>query len=100
MKYFNREVLLREINTIGMSTFVKYYQYFKNLTYSRQEIIGIMRNNEVYKESSINTKVSMGVKIFKQKKDEAVLNIIVDAKNVDEATRNQAKKLLSKVSSP
>jgi hypothetical protein len=100
MEYYTREVLLREINTIGMGTFVKYYKYFTNVVYSRQEIISIMRNNEVYKETSLNTKVSMGIKIVKEKKIQAVLKIIIDAKNVDELTRNQAKLLLNKISCP
>jgi len=82
------------IKTIGMKTFVEYYDNFKNN--SLQEITHYMNLHENYAPNSIRTKVSVGKKIFKENMEIQALEIISKSERVEEQIREKALKLLNK----
>jgi len=84
------EELLR---TIGKSTFVKYYKQLKNK--SLQEVKHLMKISENYATNSLNTKTSVGKKIFREGLERKALKIIIESKNVNDQTRIKAHELLS-----
>ncbi|WP_169941652.1 hypothetical protein [Campylobacter sp. RM15925] len=90
----NKEALLEDLRRIGMKTFVEYYICFVDPYFSRQKIIEKMRSNENYKDTSLNTKVSAGLKIAKQNQAIDALRIISNSKMVECEIRNKALELL------
>jgi len=82
------------IKTIGMKTFVQYYDKYKNN--SVQEIIQYMKKHENYSINSIRTKASTGKRIFRENMEKSALEIISKSERVDEQIKNEAKKLLNK----
>ena len=94
LKIKNEYSLIRDINTIGKSTFIKYLDMFKSSDKSRQEIINIMRKSENYSENTLNTKVSIGIKICRDNNIKEALEIIIKAKNITDSLRLKAKELL------
>jgi hypothetical protein len=82
------------IKTIGMATFVKYYEYFSSDNYSVGEIKQKMKTDEKYTENSRNTKASMGKRIFKENLEQEALKLIAQSDNVDNETKGDAKKYL------
>ncbi|MDR2701021.1 MAG: GIY-YIG nuclease family protein [Spirochaetaceae bacterium] len=82
------------IKTIGMKTFVQYYDKFKNN--SVQEIIQYMKLHEKYTINSIRTKTATGKRIFKNNLERKALEIISKARNVEEMIKKEALILLNK----
>ena len=82
------------LNSIGKSTFVKYYDKFFLEQYSVQNIIQIMNLLENYTNNSLNTKASIGKRIFREHLEQEALIAITHAERVDEVTRNEAQLLL------
>jgi hypothetical protein len=88
--------LLRKIQTVGMETFVKYYDYFSSSSYSRQNIYSYIKQNENYEKTSLDTKVSVGLAIIRDGFGEQALKIISKAKRIEDELRKKALDLLSK----
>lgn len=88
--------LLRKIQTVGMETFVKYYEYFSSSSYSRQDIYSYIKQNENYEKTSLDTKVSTGLAIIRDGFGEQALKIISKAKRIEDKLRKKALDLLSK----
>ena len=80
------------IRTIGMKTFVDYYDKLKNN--SVNEIIDYMKLHENYAINSIRTKASTGKRIFRENLNLNALEIISKSDRVDNKTREGALKLL------
>jgi len=80
------------IKTVGMKTFVEYYNKFKNN--SLKEIIEYMKSHENYKINSINTKASTGKMIFKYNMERQALEIISKSERVENIIKEKAIKLL------
>jgi hypothetical protein len=81
------------IKTIGMKTFIKYYDKFKNN--SLQEIKNYMKLHENYGLNSIRTKASTGKKIFRENMEKQALEIISKSERVEYPTKKEAIKLLN-----
>jgi len=82
------------IRTIGMKTFIQYYDKFKGI--ELKEIIDHMRLHENYRSSSIRTKASTGKRIFREKLEKQALEIISKSEKADKQTINGALELLKK----
>jgi len=80
------------IKTIGMKTFINYYDKLKNE--SLQAIIQYMKDHENYKINSINAKASTGKRIFKFGLEKQALEIISKSERIDNEIRDEAIKLL------
>lgn len=84
--------LIRTLNSVGKSTFVKYYYCFKDK--SRDECIA--QFDEDYTNKAKSTRTGHAQRIFREKKNLEALEIIINSGRVDEVTREQAKQILLK----
>lgn len=93
----------RLINSIGVSTFVKYFNEFSKLyegDVSKSEIRDLfIENSEPWNDSSITTKINVGLKIFTLKQEIKALEHIVNIKKTSnipdgESVKERALKLL------
>lgn len=82
--------LVRTLNSIGKSTFVKYYYCFKNK--SREECIAQFDEN--YTDKAKRTRTGHAQRIFREKKSLEALEIIIKSNRVDDATRSKAKEIM------
>ena len=82
--------LIRTLNSVGKSTFVKYYYCFKDK--SRDECIA--QFDEDYTDKAKSTRTGHAQRIFRENKNLEALEIIIKSERVDEATRKQAKQIL------
>ena len=84
--------LIRVLNSVGKSTFVKYYYNFKNL--SRNECVS--KFEEDYTDKAKSTRTGHAQRIFRENKHIEALQIIINSNRVDLKTRNAAKGILTK----
>ena len=89
--------LLRDLHTVGFSTFVKYFEYYVNPQYSTSDIRAMLLRSGQYKVNSCNTKASVGKSIVNKGLGVAALQIIANANNADVQTIQNAKALLSTI---
>jgi hypothetical protein len=82
------------LKSIGMKTFIKYYDKFYLEQYSVQDIIQIMGLLESYTYNSLRTKASAGKRIFREHLEREALTAIAQAEKVDESTKKEAQILL------
>lgn len=83
----------RNIQTVGMKTFVDYYYDFEKLTV--QEIIELFEQSESWTDNSNQTKASVGKAIFKEHSQKETLELI-SSSNADEDTIRKAKEIYKK----
>ncbi|MBQ9845901.1 MAG: hypothetical protein IJO54_07450 [Oscillospiraceae bacterium] len=82
--------LLRVLNSVGKSIFVKYYYNFKNK--SRDAcIIGFEEN---FTDNAKSTRTGHAQRIFRENKNIEALEIIVSSNRVDDFTRKKAIEIL------
>lgn len=84
--------LIRTLNSVGKSTFVKYYYCFKDK--NRDECIA--QFDEDYTDKAKSTRTGHAQRIFRENKNLEALEIIINSGRVDEVTREQAKQILLK----
>ena len=84
--------LIRVLNSVGKSTFVKYYYNFKNL--SRDECIS--KFVEDYTDKAKSTRTGHAQRIFRENKHIEALEIIINSDRVDYITHSRAKEILYK----
>lgn len=82
--------LIRTLNSIGKSTFVKYYYSFKDK--SREECIAQFDEN--YTDKAKSTRTGHAQRIFRENKNLDALEIIIKSNRVDDATRTKAKEIM------
>ena len=82
--------LVRVLNSVGKSTFVKYYYNFKDK--SRAECI--MLFDEDFTDKAKGTRTGHAQRIFRENKHLEALTIIADSNRVDDATRKRATEIL------
>ena len=82
--------LVRVLNSVGKSTFVKYYYNFKDK--SRDECI--MLFDEDFTDKAKSTRTGHAQRIFRENKHIEALTIIAGSNRVDDATRKRAMELL------
>jgi len=83
--------LVRTLNSVGKSTFVKYYYNFKNE--SRDACIVAFEEN--YTDNAKSTRVGHAQRIFRENKHIEALEIIIASSRVDAETWKRAKEILS-----
>ena len=84
--------LIRVLNSVGKSTFVKYYYNFKNL--SRDECVPMFE--EDYTDKAKSTRTGHAQRIFRDNRHMDALEIILKSDRVDYITRSKAKEILAK----
>ena len=82
--------LVRVLNSVGKSTFIKYYYNFKNK--SREECI--MLFDEDFTDKAKGTRTGHAQRIFRENKHIEALTIIADSNRVDDTTRKRATEIL------
>lgn len=82
--------LVRVLNSVGKSTFVKYYYNFKDK--SRDECI--MLFDEDFTDKAKGTRTGHAQRIFRENKHIEALTIIAGSNRVDDATRKSATEIL------
>lgn len=90
----NSDTLLRDLRTVGFSTFVEYYEYYANPKYETSDIRALLIKSGRYKINSCNTKASVGKRIINKGLGQEALEIIANANNIDTSIINKAKSLL------
>lgn len=82
--------LKRTLNSVGKSTFVKYYYNFKNK--SREACI--IQFEEAFTDKAKQTRTGHAQRIFREGMNIEALRIIVDSVRVDDEMRKRAKEIL------
>lgn len=85
------EKLLRDIRSVGMETFVKYFEYYNNPQYETSDIKALFRQHESFSENSMASKASTGKGIIRRGFAKEALEIIINARNIDYSLREKAK---------
>lgn len=85
----------KNLDSVGKSTFVEFYDLFKNSTV--QEIKKeFFKLNLWNSNNSVNTKASVGKSIFKNENEKLALKIIISSNNTTEYTVKKAISLFKK----
>ena len=85
--------LVRVLNSVGKSTFVKYYYNFRDK--SRDECIALF--DEDFTENAKSTRTGHAQRIFRENKHIEALNIIAESSRVDAVTRKKAVEILREI---
>ena len=83
--------LLRDIRSVGMETFVKYFEYYNNPRYESGDIKSLFEKYEKFNENSRASKASTGKGIIKRGLAKEALEIIMNARNIDDSLKLKAK---------
>ena len=82
--------LIRILNSVGKSTFVKYYYYFRD----KSRDACIVAFDEDYTDKAKSTRVGHAQRIFRENQNIAALKIIVASNRIDRVTLEKAKEIL------
>lgn len=85
----DHDSLRRDIQTIGMKTFVDYYHLFVNPSCTNQEIKHHMHLREKWSENSLDAKVFTGLKIIRENKGKEALRIISQSNRISRDTQEK-----------
>ena len=91
------EKLRRDIRSVGMETFIKYFEYYNNPQYETGDIKDLFRHHENFSENSMASKASTGKGIIKRGLAREALEIIENANNIDPSLRLKAQEYLEKL---
>lgn len=91
------EKLLRDIRSVGMETFVKYFEYYNNPQCETGDIKALFRKYENFNENSMASKASTGKGIIRRGFAKEALEIIMNAKNIDYSLREKAREYYEKI---
>lgn len=94
----DEDKLLRDLRTVGLSTFVQYFEYYANPQCATSDIRAMLLKSGQYKLNSCNTKASVGKSIVNRGLGIAALQIIANANNIDQECVEKAKKHLQVMS--
>lgn len=87
--------LLRLLNSIGKSTFVRYYDQFADLRLSHEHVVATLP--ESYTLKSRNSRATHARRIFREGLQEEALELILHAEGVDDKTRCGASDRLDRI---
>ena len=93
----DKEKLLRDIRSVGMETFIKYFEYYNNSEYETSDIKSLFRKYENFSENSMASKASTGKGIIKRGYARDALEIIMNATNIDDSLRAKAKEYYEQI---
>lgn len=86
--------LMRDLRTVGLSTFVRYYGQFADPACGTADIKAQLIDSGLYKLNSCATKASVGKRIIRNGAGWAALEIISRASNIDDDLRKKTLELL------
>lgn len=93
------EKLLRDIRSVGMETFVKYFEYYNNSQCETGDIKALFRQYENFNENSMASKASTGKGIIRRGFAKEALEIIINSRNIDYSLREKAKEYYEQLKS-
>ncbi len=93
----DRDKLLRDIRSVGMETFVKYFEYYNNPQYETADIKALFRKYENFNENSMASKASTGKGIIRRGFAKEALEIIINARNIDNSLRTKAEEYYNQI---
>lgn len=93
----DNERLIRDINTVGKETFIKYFEYYNDPAYETRDIRELFIAHEKFKPSSMASKASTGKGIIRRGMAKEALKIISDA-NISIELRQKAQQLYNEIS--
>lgn len=95
----NDHQLQRNLQSMGMACFVKYFDEFANPSLPNQAVIKTLLERESYTESSCANRASKARNIIKAGRTPDALLLIAGASNVDYRTAQQARALANELAS-
>ena len=95
----NDHQLQRNLRSMGMACFVKYFGEFANQSLPNAAVIKILLERESYTPGSCTNRVSRARRIIKAGRAADALLMIAAASNVDYRTAQQAKALADNLAS-
>ena len=87
--------LIRLINSVGKSTFVRFYEEFRNASLAHQDVVALLPQE--YTLKSRHSRTTHARRIFREGLEEEALEIIAHAQGVDAETASRAGELLRKL---
>lgn len=93
----DNEKLLRDIRSVGMETFVKYFEYYNNPQCETSDIKALFRQYENFNENSMASKASTGKGIIRRGGAKKALEIIMNARNIDYSLREKAREYYEQI---
>jgi len=87
--------LTRLINSIGKSTFVRYYEQFADTSLSNQDVVAVLPQE--YPLKSRNSRTAKARRIIREGLEKEALEIIAHAQGVDADTADKAQQLLRRL---
>lgn len=93
----DKEKLLRDIRSVGMETFIKYFEYYNNPQYETADIKALFRKYENFNENSMASKASTGKGIIRRGFAKEALEIIISARNIDDSLKTKAKEYYDQI---
>lgn len=91
------EKILRDVHTVGMETFIKYFEYYNDPNYETKDIKELFRQYENFKPNSMASKASTGKGIIRRGNAKDALTIIANAGNISSEVRNKAREYLEQL---
>lgn len=87
-------MLNQQLNDVGMSTFIKYFEYFNNETLSNSEVKDLITDD--YTDKSKSSRTSKARKIIREGKTKEALELIINSgKKVDDSIKAKANDILN-----
>ena len=90
----DEQKLIRDINSVGKETFIKYFEYYNNPDYETGDIRALFEKYENFTRNSMASKASTGKVIIKRGFARRALEIISEA-NINPSLREKAKEYLN-----
>jgi len=87
--------LVRLLNSVGKSTFVRYYRQFSDRTLSHEDLVELLPKE--YTLKARHTRVSKARRILDEGLHRQALELIANAERVDEQTVRRARELLKEL---
>lgn len=87
--------LVRLLNSIGKSTFVRYYRQFSDRSLSHEDLIELLPKD--YTLKARRTRVSKARRILDEGLQRQALDLIAKSERVDEQTAHSARELLKEI---
>lgn len=87
--------VVRLLNSIGKSTFVRYYEEFTDRSLSHDHLVNLLPNE--YTLKARHTRVSKARRILDEGLHREALELIAKSERVDEQTAQRARELLKEI---
>jgi len=87
--------LVRLLNSVGKSTFVRYYRQFSDRSLSHEDLVDLLPKE--YTLKARHTRVSKVRRILDEGLHQQALELIAKSERVDEQTARRARELLNEI---